>query len=144
MTKEEKSAFREIAMEGVLLTLSTLAIIFLFGFSGDDEDRFQKLKRREEEYGTMGWVANHMLYQVIMVQRENSTMIPLPGLGAGEWLDFTKTSNIVVGPTLDLYLKIFQDLAYMMTGNDKAIYKQEVGPYSWQKQQQDQQKRMIK
>jgi len=134
MTKEEKAAFREIAMEGVLLTLSTLAIIFLFGFSGDDEDRFQKLKRREEEYGTMGWVANHMLYQIIMVQRENSTMIPLPGLGAGEWLDFTKTSNIVVGPTLDLYLKIFQDLAYMMTGNDKAIYKQEVGPYSWQKE----------
>ena len=35
---------------------------------------------------------------------------------------------------LDLYLKIFQDLAYMMTGNDKAIYKQEVGPYSWQKE----------
>jgi hypothetical protein len=72
-----------------------------------------------------------MLYQIMMVQKENSTMTPL---GIGEWLDFTKTSNIVMGPTLDLYLKIFKDLGYMLTGNEKAVYKQEVGPYSWQEE----------
>jgi hypothetical protein len=131
MTQDEKSAFYEIVTEGMLLALSTMAIIFLFGFSGDDEDRFQKLKEREAKYGYAGWVANHMLYQVMMVQKENSTMTPL---GVGEWLDFTKTSNIVMGPTLDLYLKIFKDLGYMITGSDKAIYKQEVGPYSWQEE----------
>ena len=131
MTREEKSAFYEIFTEGMLIALSSLAIVFLFGFSGDDEDRFQKLKEREAKYGYAGWVANHMLYQIIMVQKENSTMTPL---GVGEWLDFTKTSNIVMGPTLDLYLKIFKDLGYMLTGSDKAIYKQEVGPYSWQEE----------
>ena len=131
MTQDEKSAFYEIVTEGMLIALSSLAIIFLFGFSGDDEDRFQKLKEREAKYGYAGWVANHMLYQVMMVQKENSTMTPL---GVGEWLDFTKTSNIVMGPTLDLYLKIFKDLGYMLTGSDKAIYKQEVGPYSWQEE----------
>jgi len=131
MTKDEKSAFYEIVTEGMLIGLSSIAIIFLFGFEDDDEDRFQKLKDREEKYGNMGWVANHMLYQVMMVQRENSTMTPL---GVGEWLDFTKTSNIVMGPTLDLYLKIFKDLGYMITGNDKAVYKQEVGPYTWQEE----------
>jgi hypothetical protein len=129
MTDEEKTAWREIVTEGMLIALSSLAIAFLFGFSGDDEDRFQKLKDREAKYGAAGWVVNHMLYQVIMVQKENSSLTPL---GIGEWLDFTKTSNIVMGPTLDLYLKILTDLGYIVTGNDKAIYKQEVGPYSWQ------------
>jgi hypothetical protein len=131
MTKEEKSAVYEIVTEGMLIALSSLAIVFLFGFEGDDEDRFQKLKDREEKYGNAGWIANHMLYQIMMVQKENTSMTPL---GVGEWLDFTKTSNIVMGPTLDLYLKIFKDLGYMITGNDKAIYKQEVGPYGWQEE----------
>jgi hypothetical protein len=134
MTKDEKAAFYKIMMEGMLLTLSTIAITMLFGFEGDDEDRFKKLKEREEKYGNVGWLANHMLYQIIMVQKENSTMIPLPGLGAADWLDFSSTSSIVMGPTLELYQKIFMDLAYIVTGNDKAIYKQEVGPYSWQEE----------
>jgi hypothetical protein len=73
-----------------------------------------------------------MLYQLIMVQKENSTMIPLPGMGAGDWLDFTKTSTIAMGPTLELYLKITKDMYYILTGNDKAVYQQEVGPYEWQ------------
>jgi hypothetical protein len=131
MTDEEKTAWREVVTEGMLIAISGLAVAFLFGFSGDDEDRFQKLKDREAKYGTAGWVVNHMLYQVIMVQKENSSLTPL---GAGEWLDFTKTSNIVMGPTLDLYLKILTDLGYILTGNDKAIYKQDVGPYSWQEE----------
>jgi hypothetical protein len=134
MTPEEKSAFNEIVMEGMLLFFSTLAITLLFGFKEEDEDRFQKLKDREERYGKAGWLANHMLYQIIMVQKENSTMIPLPGMGAADWLDFTKTSNIVVGPTLELYQKILVDLGYIVTGSDKALYKQEVGPYSWQQE----------
>jgi hypothetical protein len=41
---------------------------------------------------------------------------------------------IFKGRHLDLYLKIFKDLGYMLTGSDKAIYKQEVGPYSWQEE----------
>jgi len=132
MTDDEKSAFREVMFEGVSLFLMGLAVSLLFGFSGDDEDRFKKLKEREEKYGTAGWLANHMLYQLIMVQKENSTMIPLPGMGAGDWLDFTKTSTIAMGPTLELYLKITKDMYYILTGNDKAVYQQEVGPYEWQ------------
>ena len=134
MTEDEKSAFREVVFEGVSLFLMGLAVSLLFGFSGDDEDRFQKLKEREAKYGRAGWLANHMLYQLIMVQKENSTMIPLPGMGAGDWLDFTKTSTIAMGPTLELYLKIVKDMYYIVTGNDKAVYQQEVGPYEWQEE----------
>ena len=46
---EEKTAAREILMEGMLIALSSIAIIYLFGFSGDDEDRFAKIKGREDK-----------------------------------------------------------------------------------------------
>ena len=92
------------------------------------------MKMRQERYGAGGWLANHALYQLMMVQRENQSFIPLPGVGADEWLDFTETSSIVVGPTLSLYSKLVEDLGMIVTGNDKALYKQEVGPYSWQKE----------
>lgn len=134
MTDEEKIALKEVLTEGMMLAFMGIAISLLFGFSGDDEDRFNKLRAREEKYGKAGWMANHILYQLIMVQKENSTMIPLPGMGAGDWLDFTKTSTIATGPTIELYLKIVNDLRYMITGNDKAIYKQDVGPYKWQEE----------
>ena len=134
MTEDEKIAFKEIVFEGMSIFLMGIAVSLLFGFDDDDEDRFQKLKDREAKYGKAGWIANHMLYQLVMVRKENSTMIPLPGLGAGEWLDFTKTTTIAMGPTLDLYVTILKDLGYILTGSDKAIYKQDVGAYKWQKE----------
>lgn len=134
MTEEEKTAFKEVVTEGMLIALLGITISLLFGFAGGDEDRFKKLREREAKYGTAGWMANHILYQLIMVQKENSTMIPIPGLGAGDWLDFTKTSTIVMGPTIELYFKILKDLGYIITGSEKAIYKQDVGPYTWQEE----------
>jgi LysM repeat protein/GTP cyclohydrolase FolE2 len=134
MTVDEKRAAREVIMEGMMLFITGLLVSLLFGYSAGDEDRFKKLKERQERYGVAGWLANHALYQLIMVQRENQSFIPIPGVGADEWLDFTETSTIVVGPTLSLYSKILVDLGLILTGSDKAVYKQEVGPYTWQKE----------
>lgn len=132
MTDEEKAAFKQVLMEGLLLLLSTIVILFVFGYDDKDENRFNKIKKREIDYGKAGWLANHMLYQIIMVRKENSTMIPLPGMGAKEWLNFSETTTIATGPTIDLYMSILADLGYILTGSEKAIYKQDVGPYSWQ------------
>ena len=134
MTREEKSQAYEVITEGMMLVFVGLLVTYLFGYSPGDEDRFEKMKMRQERYGAGGWLANHALYQLMMVQRENQSFIPLPGVGADEWLDFTETSSIVVGPTLSLYSKLVEDLGMIVTGNDKALYKQEVGPYSWQKE----------
>jgi LysM repeat protein len=134
MTKEEKSQAYEVITEGMMLVMTGLLVTYLFGYSSGDEDRFAKMKMRQERYGVGGWLANHALYQLMMVQRENQSFIPIPGVGMDEWLDFTETSSIVVGPTLSLYSKIVTDLGLILTGNDKAVYKQEVGPYSWQKE----------
>lgn len=134
MTKEEKGQAYEVITEGMMLFFTGLLVTYLFGYDPGDEDRFEKMRMRQERYGAGGWLANHALYQLMMVQRENQSFIPIPGVGADEWLDFTETSSIVIGPTLSLYSKIVTDLGLILTGSDKAIYKQEVGPYSWQKE----------
>lgn len=132
MTDQEKSAVKEVVTEGMMLFMTGLVVSFIFGYDSGDEDRFAKMKERQERYGIGGWLMNHALYQLIMVQRENQSFIPIPGVGADEWLDFTETSTIVVGPTLDLYSKILVDMGLIITGSDKAIYKQDVGTYPWQ------------
>ena len=132
MDKEEKAALKKVLAEGLYLALLAIAVTMLFGYDSGDEDRFDKMKQREEDYGNFGWLSNHVLYQLIMVKRENESFIPVPGIGLDEWLEFTNSTTIVTGPTLDLYSKIMVDLYYMMTGNDRGIYKQETGPYPWQ------------
>ena len=134
MTQEEKKIAYSVITEGMMLFFMGLAITYLFGYDPGDEDRFEKMRMRQEKYGTAGWLVNHMLYQMIMVQKENRSMIPLPYVGLKDWLDFTSTSTIVVGPTLDLYSKLIVDFGQILTGNEKAVYKQDVGVYSWQKQ----------
>jgi hypothetical protein len=82
----------------------------------------------------VGWLGNHLLYQIVMVRKENTTMIPLPGMGAKEWLDFSNTTNLVAGPTIELYLNILRDFGNMAIGSEDAIYSQDVGPYSFQEE----------
>jgi hypothetical protein len=133
MTKEEKAAFRKMVTEGMTLALMALAVTFIFGWDPEDEERFEKLGRREEDYPYFGWMANHMLYQLIATKRENQSFIPLPWVGGlEEWYKYGDATSIAFGPTIGLYLKILADLGYMVTGNEKAVYRQEAGPYPWQ------------
>jgi LysM repeat protein len=133
MQKEEKAAFKKVLTEGMMLALMALAVTFIFGWDPADEDRFKKLEKRQEDYGYFGWMANHMLYQLITVKRENQSFIPLPWVGGlDEWYKYGDVSSIAFGPTIGLYLKILADLGYMATGNEKAVYRQEAGPYPWQ------------
>ena len=134
MTKEEKGALKKVAAEGLYLALLAIAVTMIFGYDKGDDDRFEKMQKREDQYGAFGWLSNHALYQLIMVKRENESFIPVPGIGLDEWLEFTNSTTIVTGPTLDLYSKIMMDLWYMMTGNERGLYKSETGPYPWQKE----------
>ena len=132
MSKEDKIAITKVISEGLYVALLYMAVVLLFGYDSGDEDRFNKIRSREETYGAFGWAANHVLYQLIMIRKENEMFIPLPGLGVNDWLEFTDSTTIVTGPTLDLYAKLITDLFYIVTGSDKAYYKRAVGPYAWQ------------
>lgn len=132
MDVEEKTAIKKMASESLMLLAMALVGMFLFGYDPGDEDRFNKLKAIEERYGGLGWLSNEALYLLIMTKRENQMFIPLPGVGFDEWLSLTDSTSIATGPTLELYSKIFMDIIYWVTGSEKARYKQDVGPYSWQ------------
>jgi hypothetical protein len=132
MDVEEKTAIKKIMAESMMLLAFALVGMFLFGYDPGDEDRFNKLKAMEERYGAFGWLSNEALYLLMMTKRENQMFIPLPGVGFDEWLSLLDSTSIATGPTLELYSKIFMDIIYMATGSEKARYKQDVGPYSWQ------------
>jgi hypothetical protein len=132
MTTEEKVAWKKMLAEGAQIALVAMAITMLFGYDMGDEDRFKKLAKREEKYGTWGWLGNHMLYQLMMVNQENEAFTPY--LGASQFLSYTDKVTIATGPTVQLYAKILYDLGRMATGDDKARYKADVGPYPWQKE----------
>ena len=131
MTEEEKIAFKKILAEVIQLALITLTITFIFGYDMGDEDRFKKIRKREDEYGVGGWLANHLLYQLMMVHTENEAFT---FMGGKQWLQYTDSTTIATGPTIELYLKILTDIYNTATGSDKAIYKQDAGPYPWQEE----------
>jgi len=132
LSKEEKQALGKVGAEIGGLILISLAIGMLFGYDPGDDDRFERMRQREKDYGLLGTLANHTLYQLMMVKQENEAFVPI--IGFDEWLSYTKTLSIATGPTLDLYVKIMNDLSNMAFGSDKAVYKRGVGPYAWQQE----------
>jgi hypothetical protein len=92
------------------------------------------MKEREKNFGFYGYMGNHILYQLMMVKRENESFIPLPMIGLDDWIRFGDTSTIVTGPTIGLYTKILTDMLYMLTGDEKAVYRGDAGPYPWQEE----------
>lgn len=132
MTPEEKQAFIRVGMETLSIIILGLSIGLLFGYDDDDKDRFAKLKERQKTYGLMGWYANHLLYQVMMLKQENEAFNPF--FGYDQYVSFFDTTTIASAPVLGNGAKILTDLLMMLTGDDSARYKQDVGPYAWQKE----------
>jgi hypothetical protein len=132
LADEEKLALGKVGAEIGGIIIISLLMSMLFGYDAGDEDRFEKMRDREEEYGLLGTLSNHALYQLMMIKQENESFIPV--LGFDEWVSYTKTVSIATGPTLDLYVKIMNDLGAMAFGSDKAVYKKGVGPYPWQEE----------
>ena len=92
------------------------------------------MEARVDEQGALGWLQNEMLYLTYMVKRENEMFIPIPGVGLDEMLYLVDNTTIATSPTLNLYLKMINDIIYAIGGDERLYYSQDVGPYSWQKQ----------
>jgi hypothetical protein len=132
MTSEEKQAFARIGMETLSIIILGLSIGLLFGYDDDDKERFAKLKQKREDYGLMGWYANHMLYQAMMVKQENEAFNPL--FGYDQYVSFFDSTTIASGPILGNGAKILTDIFMIISGDESARYKQDIGPYSWQEE----------
>ena len=63
---------------------------------------------------------------------ETTTFIPVPGLGEAEVLDMVTISNVLLGRGIGNYTTLFLDLYYISIGDERAVYKRDMGPFSWQ------------
>jgi len=132
MTDEEKAAYRKVFAEGAMIAMLGLIAAFVFGYDDEDEERFEKMKKREEDYGALGVLSNHLLYQTLAVQSENELFVPI--VGTDELYKFVEPSSYAGGPVIGGSIKIGKDLFNKAIGDESAIYTQDVGPYSWQQE----------
>lgn len=147
MTPEEKGAWAKVLME-IGSIVAIMLMLPLLGWDPEDEDRFEKLRERsgalpfpyspgdpDHPFNTGGWAMNHALMLAMSVKAENETFLPWPGLGLNSYYQtFTDVSSIGFGPTLKAY-KQMVEFAYMeATGDPKARYAKDSGPYEWQKE----------
>jgi len=146
MTKEEKRAAIKVITEVGSLILLNFLMGALFGWDGDDEDRFKKLREKSaslpfpfvsdqkgREFDGWGFLENHVLLLFMNIQAENEQFLPLPGIGLDDYTAMLDLKSIAFGPTVKTYRQIVDDLLDIAQGDDSAYYKRDVGPYNWQR-----------
>jgi hypothetical protein len=143
MTPREKAQFRKNFTSFVMIMSMVLTATLLFGYDEDDDDRFNKLKKRSDAWGTPGFnwegfIANHFLVMNLGVLAETTTFIPIPTLfnvnfGMDDYIKYITTSSSLFGNTIGLYLKLMEDTTNWITNDEDAYYKRDEGPYWWQK-----------
>ena len=150
MNPMQKRSVIKITTE--VLSLYALSLLWnaLFDYDPDDEDRFEKIKNRsgvlpipgiidedpQYPFHLDGWLANHTLNTMIQVKAENDQWLPFPGLGLDNYMNTLYLKSFAYGPTIEVYVKAITDLQMMTSGDQRAYYKEDVGPYNWQKEEQ--------
>jgi hypothetical protein len=147
MTPDEKAATLRVATEVGMLVASTVAMGLVFGWDPDDEEKYEKLRAQsgalpfpftaedpERPFDGGGFMEVHALHLLMNIRAENEQFIPLPGYGLNDYTAMLDLKSIAFGPTLKSYGQLFDDLAQMATGSDKAYYARETGPYYWQQE----------
>ena len=137
MPKSEAVAIRKTLYDFMAATLLAILPKLLFGYESGDDDRFEKLRALSGPLGSDnfeidGWLAQHAIYQMKAVFGETTTFIPVPGLGEAEVLDMVTISNVLLGRGIGNYTTLFLDLYYISIGDERAVYKRDMGPFSWQ------------
>jgi hypothetical protein len=134
MLPQERAAMRKALGEMAILTILSILIPWMLGWDDDDDEKYAKLRERQggplgsENFQFGGWLANHALYQTLSVAQENTQFYDL-----SFYSSMASNFNLANGPTLKAYGKILDDVYGMVTGEDNAYYKKDVGPYPWQK-----------
>lgn len=147
MTDEEKAATLKVLTEVGLLVAANAAMGLIFGWDPDDDERYAKLREKsgalpfmftegdpDRDFNLPGFLEVHALHLLMNVRAENEQFIPLPGFGLKDYKAFLGLKSIALGPTLNTYFDMFEDLHNMATGDDSAYYQKDSGPYKWQQE----------
>lgn len=146
LSPEDRQAWQKIVTEmGTMLALY-LVISMLFGYDPDDEERFEKLRKKSgplaiigtgdsnDDFDLGGFLSLHALSLAMSVKAEQEQFIPLPGFGLDNAASLLDLKSIAFGPTTDKLFSITDDIMNIVKGDEAAYYKRKVGPYAWQDQ----------
>jgi len=151
LSPSETAAFRKVFVDIAYMLAYSFLISSLFGFKEEDEDKYKKIKERSgplpffglsegNDFNAQGWFTNHALFLTLQLQNETAQWLPVTSAGLDSWLDVLKLESVSMKNTLDNYKKVFGGLA-LHTGNvlfgtddSRAYWKQDEGPYLWQKE----------
>jgi hypothetical protein len=126
LTLEEKQAMHRVIMEaGIILTL--MLLLLLLGYYDDDRDI-----SLDEDQGvsSLHFWKLHLMYLTLRAKSEAENFIPAPGLGFNELYN-QGTTFTLSWRYLGNLMQITEQLGYLLTGNDKAIYDRRQG--IWEK-----------
>ena len=148
MTQQDKRAWMKFVTEVGTLYLMSMLVGLLWGWDDDDEERFEKLRKRSsflpgpltrdyqpgEEFDFGGFMSLHAMNLMMQVRAENEQFMPFPGMGLSNVTTVVDLKSLAFGPTTDTYQQLGTDMYDIIDGNDRQFYKRRVGAYEWQDQ----------
>jgi LysM repeat protein len=144
MPQEQKQDLMKTLAESLFIITVALITSMVFGYDPDDKERFKKIRERSgalgtDEFKTWGFLQNHMLLLLLGTQQEVTAFIPLPTMagvnfGMDDYMKMATTTTSAFGNTLGLYAKMLEDVAKMISLNEKAYYSRKEGEYFWQQE----------
>ena len=135
MTEEEQYVAKKMLTEFAILGMLSFMIAYIFGYDPDDEDRFEKMRNRSgdllsDDFRLGGWLMNHGLTSTLGTRQEVLTF-----MNPKEYVNLVYSGGApTLGPIVDLYKRMGTDGLYLITNDNRAYYKRDVGPYEWQKE----------
>ena len=146
LNPEEKQAALRFGSEVVFLLTSTLLMGLIFGWDDEDKGRYNKLRAKSgalpflgvaedpnRPFDLLGFTEVHSLHLLMQVRAENEQFNLFTG-GLKHYNSLLDIKSVALGPTTDSYMQIFDDIKKIASGDDKASYSRDVGPYEWQQQ----------
>jgi hypothetical protein len=148
MTSQEKEAALRFTAEVGMLMLTTMLLSLLFGWDPEDDERYDKLRKKsgamgflglttedpEREFDLLGFTEVHALHMMMQVRAENEQFNLLTG-GLKQYNSLLDIKSVAFGPTTDSYVQLWDDLSKTLTGDPGAYYTRNIGPYEWQDQE---------
>jgi hypothetical protein len=147
LTRDEKADILKTIAEILIVTIPTALLGLLFGWDPEDEDKYEKLRKKSGPlplpgvvedprypFRLGGYLENHALLLLMGLRNENESFIPWPNYGLDDYVGVLNLKSIAIDPVFKRMEDILTMLIAEITGDDKAYYKRAIGPYAWQQE----------
>jgi len=147
LTNDEKADILKTIAEVLIVTIPIALLGAIFGWDPEDEDKYEKLRKKSGPlplpgvvedpaypFRIGGYLENHTLLLLMQLRSENEAFIPWPNYGLDDYVGILNLKSVAVDPVFKRIEDILTMLIAQVTGDDKAYYKRSIGPYAWQQE----------